>query len=72
MTFNCSMVIELSISEVDPARRIMAFCSDPDSRSAAWKPRARASMATNTPTLPAMPSTATMVEAHRERTLSRL
>jgi hypothetical protein len=29
-------------------------------------------MATNTPTLPAMPRTATIVDAHRERTLSRL
>jgi hypothetical protein len=29
-------------------------------------------MATNTPTLPAIPSTATMVDAQRERTLSRL
>ena len=72
MTSSCSMVIALSISEVAPARRIIAFSSDPASTSAAWKPRARASMATNTPTLPAMPSTATMVDAHRERTLSRL
>ena len=65
-------MIALSISEVAPARRTIALRSEPDDTSAAWNPRARASMATNTPTLPAMPSTATTVDAQRTRTLSRL
>ncbi len=65
-------MIALSISEVAPARRTIAFWSEPDETSAASKPRARASMATKTPTLPAMPSTATTVEVQRTRTLSRL
>ena len=62
----------LSISEVAPARRTMAFRVEPEVTRAASKPRARESMATNTPTVPAMPRTATMVVRHRARTLSAL
>ena len=62
----------LSISEVAPARRTIAFWGEPEVTRAASKPRARASMATNTPTVPAMPRMATMVVRQRARTLSML
>ena len=62
----------LSISLVEPARRTMAFCGDPDATSVASNPRASDSIATNTPTVPAMPSTATTVDVHRARSERRL
>ena len=70
--FRCSTLTLLSISEVAPARRTIAFSGDPEETSVAWKPRAMASMATNTATVPAMPSTATTVEGQRSRTLFTL
>jgi len=45
---------------------------DPEATSVASKPRASESMATNTPTVPAMPSTATTVEVQRARRLRTL
>ena len=67
-----SRVTALSSSDVAPARRTNALSGSPEVMSAAWKPLARASMATNTPTVPAMPRMATMVVRQRARTLSRL
>ena len=72
MTRTCSSITLLSISEVAPARRTMAFWAEPDATSVAWKPRASESMATKTPTVPAMPRTATTVEVQRSRRLRRL
>ena len=62
-------VIPPIISDVDPARITSALSGDPDATSVALNPRASDSMATNTPTVPAIPSTATIVEVHRARTL---
>ena len=70
--FTCSTVTLLSISDVAPARRTIAFSGEPDETSVAWKPRAMASMATNTATVPAMPSTATTADGQRSRTLLTL
>ena len=78
ITRSSSMSITLSISEVAPARRIIALSAEPvDTRacskpraSASSKPRARASIATNTATEPAMPATATSDERQRARRLS--
>ena len=53
-----TLVISLSA----PARWTIAFWGRPDEVSVAWKPRASASMATKTPTVPAIPSTATTEE----------
>ena len=60
------------ISEVEPARITSALPGDPDATSVALNPRASESMATNTPTVPAIPSTATIVEVHRARMLRKL
>src|SRR5689334_8210015 len=62
----------LSISDVDPARLTMALSADPEETSVALNPFARESIATNTPTVPAIPSTATMADVQRWRTLRRL
>jgi len=62
----------LSISELAPARRMIEFEGEPDAIKVAWKPRAMASMATKTPTVPAMPRIETTAVVHRaatERTL---
>ncbi len=67
-----SRVIALTISESAPARRTMAFPGEPEATSVARKPWAMASMATKTPTVPAMPRTATMAEDQRWRTLRTL
>jgi hypothetical protein len=72
ITRSCSRVTTLSISDVAPARRTMAFLGEPEVTSASSKPLERASMATNTPTVPAMPRIATIVLRQRARTLSRL
>jgi hypothetical protein len=45
---------------------------EPEVTTAARKPLASASIATNTPTDPATPSTATTAERQRDRTLSTL
>jgi hypothetical protein len=50
----------------------MAFSGRPDETSVALKPRARASIATKTPTVPAIPSTATTDEVQRSFALRRL
>src|SRR4029077_6552589 len=62
----------LSISEVEPARRTMALSFDPDDTSVALKPKARDSMAMKTPTVPAIPSTATTADDQRCLTLRKL
>jgi len=72
MTRTCSSITLLSISEVAPARRTIALRGEPEATSVASKPRASESIATNTPTVPAMPSTATTVEVHRARRLRTL
>ena len=72
MTCIWSVLTALSISEVAPARRMMALLGDPDDTSVALNPLASASMATNTPTVPVMPSTATTVEVQRTRKLRML
>src|SRR5271157_5461993 len=72
MIFTASSATPLVISEVAPARTISALSSEPDATSVARNPRASDSIATNTPTVPAIPSTATMVEVHRAFTLRML
>jgi hypothetical protein len=50
----------------------MTLSGEPDAMRVAWNPFAMASMARNTPTVPAMPNTETTAFAHRaptERTL---
>src|ERR1700730_15888774 len=49
-----------------------ALPGDPEATSVALKPFANESMATNTPTVPAMPSTATIVEVQRALMLLKL
>ena len=48
------------------------FSGSPEETMVAWKPRARASMATNTPTVPAIPTTATSEDIQRSRALRTL
>ncbi len=62
----------LVISLSAPARWTIAFWGWPDEVTVALKPRARASMATKTPTVPAMPRTATTEELQRSFALRRL
>jgi hypothetical protein len=71
-TRTCSSITLLSISDVAPARRTIALRADPEATRVASKPRARESMATKTPTVPAMPSTATTVDVHRAPRLRTL
>src|SRR5438067_13005380 len=59
----------LAISPEEPPRSTIAFRGEPDDSRVNLKPRASESMATNTPTVPAMPSTATTVEVQRARRL---
>jgi hypothetical protein len=68
----CSSVTDPTISVFDPARIISALEGDPDETSVALNPRAIAIIATKTPTVPAIPITATMDEVHRTRTLRKL
>ena len=72
MIFTVSTVTPPVISEVAPARMMMALSSEPEETSVALNPRASESMATNTPTVPAMPTTATIAEVHRAFTLRKL
>ncbi len=65
----CRMLV---ISLSAPARWTIAFWGRPDEVTVALKPRARASMATKTPTVPAMPRTATTEELQRSLALRRL
>jgi hypothetical protein len=65
-------VTEPTISVFDPARVISALEGDPDETIVARNPRAMAIIATNTPTVPAIPSTATIEEVQRTRTLRKL
>ena len=67
-----STVTELVISVSAPARWTITFSGRPEEVRVALKPRARASMATKTATVPAMPSTATTDEVQRSRALCRL
>jgi hypothetical protein len=72
MILTVSMVTPPVISEVAPARIMMALSSDPEETSVALNPRASDSMATNTPTVPAIPTTATIAELQRAFTLRKL
>src|SRR5215475_376314 len=72
MIFTASSATPLVISDVAPARTMSALSSEPDETSVARKPFASESMATNTPTVPAMPRTATMAEVQRALTLRKL
>ena len=67
-----STVRKLVISVSEPARCTITFSGRPEEVSVALKPRARASMATKTATVPAMPSTAATDEVQRSRVLWRL
>ena len=60
------------ISEEAPARTTSALSAVPEETSVALKPMASESMAMKTPTVPAMPRTATMAEGQRARTLRKL
>jgi hypothetical protein len=51
---------------------MMALPSEPEDTSVARKPRASESMATKTPTVPAIPATATIAEVQRALTLRKL
>jgi hypothetical protein len=72
MIFTLSKVTPPIISDVEPARITSAFPGDPDATNVARKPRARESMATKTPTVPAIPITATMADVQRALTLRTL
>ena len=67
-----SIVTKLPISLVEPALWTMAFLGSPEETSVAWKPRARASMAMKTPTVPAIPTTATTEDIQRSFALRTL
>ena len=71
-TRTSSSVTALVISVSAPTRCTIAFAGWPDETSVALKPRASASMATNTLTVPAMPSTATTEDVQRSFADSRL
>src|ERR1700730_11135067 len=60
------------ISDVAPARITMALSTEPEDTSVALNPRASESIATNTPTGPAIPRTATIAEVQRAFTLRKL
>jgi len=53
------------ISVGEPARITRALPGEPEATNVALKPLARDSMATKTPTVPAMPIMATMVDVQR-------
>jgi hypothetical protein len=72
MTLTWSRETAPSISDVEPARRIMAFCVDPELTSVILNPRASDIMATKTETVPAIPRIATMAEVQRALTLRKL
>src|SRR5206468_4690521 len=55
----------LVISDVAPARVMSALSAEPEETSVALNPRASDNMATKTPTVPAIPTTATIVEVQR-------
>ncbi len=67
-----SILMKLPISEVEPALWTMAFSGRPEETRVAWKPRARASMAMKTPTVPAIPRTATTEDIQRSFALRML
>src|SRR5260370_7660323 len=67
-----SIVTLLVISDVGPARVMSALSAEPEETSVALNPRASDSMATKTPTVPAIPTTATIVEVQRALTLGCL
>ena len=71
-TRTSSSCMALVISESEPACCTIAFCGSPDEMIVARNPRASASIATNTATVPAMPRIATSDEAQRRRTLRML
>jgi hypothetical protein len=58
-------VITLVISESAPDCCTIAFCGRPDETRVALNPRASASIAMNTATVPAMPTIATSDDVHR-------
>ena len=69
-TSSTSRTLVISLSA--PERWTIAFWGRPDEVTVAWKPRASASIATKTPTVPAIPSTATTEELQRSFALRRL
>src|SRR5579859_584716 len=72
MIFTVSSATPLVISEVAPARTTSALSGEPDETIVVRNPLASDSMATNTPTVPAIPSTATIEDVHRALTLRML
>src|SRR6266852_3611768 len=72
MIFTESIETPLVISDVAPARVMSALSAEPDETSVALNPRASDSMATKTPTVPAIPTTATIVDVQRAFTLRTL
>src|SRR5579864_3142838 len=72
MIFTESSPTPLVISDVAPPRTINALSGEPEETSVALKPLARESIATKTPTVPAMPATATIAEVQRALTLRML
>ena len=67
-----SRLSTLVISESDPPRCTIAFSGSPDDTIAASNPCASASIATNTATVPAIPTTATTDDGQRSRALRTL
>jgi len=67
-----SIETPLVISDVAPARVMSALSAEPEETSVALNPRASDNMATKTPTVPAIPTTATIVEVQRALTLRTL
>ena len=72
ITRKSSSLTMLSISDVAPPRLTMALRGEPESTSVSWNPLAMESIATKTPTTPAIPRTATRLDAHRSLTLRML
>ncbi len=60
-----SRVITELVSACEPPRRTIAVVSSPVLLSVAWKPWPIASIATSTPTTPAMPTTITELDPQR-------
>src|SRR5712692_8440747 len=72
MTFTESIGTPLVISDVAPARVISALSAEPEETRVALNPRASDNQAIKTPTVPAIPATATIVEVQRALTLRTL
>jgi hypothetical protein len=70
--FTESIETPLVISDVAPARVISALSADPEETRVALNPRASDNIAMKTPTVPAIPATATIVDVQRALTLRTL